>query len=73
MHSCPDCGQACDCDGEDTWIEENEEECIHECDPEEDYMDDWEDEEPARCSCGANAEDPGYLHFAGLLWGEDGN
>jgi len=21
MHSCPWCGQACDCDGEDTWID----------------------------------------------------
>lgn len=20
MHDCPDCGQACDCDGEDTFI-----------------------------------------------------
>lgn len=22
MHECPDCGFACDCDGEDTWFEE---------------------------------------------------
>lgn len=21
MHECPWCGQACDCDGEDTWLE----------------------------------------------------
>ncbi len=21
MHDCPDCGQACDCDGEDTWFD----------------------------------------------------
>jgi hypothetical protein len=31
MHSCPDCGQACDCDGEDTWIDSNEDECVHNC------------------------------------------
>ena len=39
MHSCPDCGQACDCDGEDTWIDENEDDCVHECqpDPDDDY------------------------------------
>jgi hypothetical protein len=22
MHECPDCGSACDCDGEDTWWED---------------------------------------------------
>jgi hypothetical protein len=31
-HSCPTCGQACYCDGEDTWWDE-EEDCIHDCDP----------------------------------------
>lgn len=31
MHECPDCGQACDCDGEDTWLDEDE--CEHLCDP----------------------------------------
>lgn len=35
MHECPDCGQACDCDGEDTWYEFDEiEECSHVCDDE---------------------------------------
>jgi hypothetical protein len=50
MHSCPDCGQACDCDGEDTWIDENEETCSHACDPadidaDDLELDDFEDEE----------------------------
>lgn len=36
MHACPDCGMACDCDGEDTWMDGNALECIHECDEEDD-------------------------------------
>lgn len=28
MHECPDCGQACCCDGEDTWFENNLD-CTH--------------------------------------------
>ena len=36
MHSCPDCGQACYCDGEDVELESAEENCCHNCDPEED-------------------------------------
>lgn len=35
MHECPDCGQACDCDGEDTWFDE-----VEECD-----CDCWRDDE----------------------------
>lgn len=35
MHDCPDCGQACDCDGEDTWIDYESDNCIHDCDPDE--------------------------------------
>jgi len=31
MHECPECGQACDCDGEDTWFD-NYTNCEHECD-----------------------------------------
>ena len=45
MHECPECGQACDCDGEDTWHEwdsgEAEDcECDHEgfsADGDDDY------------------------------------
>lgn len=40
MHSCPDCHQACDCDGEDLWYEFDSpeaENCCHEC---EEYEDD---------------------------------
>ena len=36
MHSCPECGQACDCDGEDIELESSEDDCVHECDTEED-------------------------------------
>ena len=36
MHDCPECGQACDCDGEDTWFEYVGN-CAHEC---EDELDD---------------------------------
>jgi hypothetical protein len=54
MHECPDCGQACDCDGEDTWWN-NYDQCEHWHDPEcignPDYVDpdddfDYEDNEP---------------------------
>ena len=36
MHECPECGQMCDCDGEDIfwdWDTEPAEECTHACDP----------------------------------------
>ena len=35
MHSCPDCGQACYCNGEidDCEIESGADNCIHDCDP----------------------------------------
>lgn len=36
MHDCPDCGQACDCDGEDTyfgWDSEQAMDCMCDCDP----------------------------------------
>jgi len=39
MHECPECGQACDCDGEDTWIGWPANiECSHDCE------DEWRDE-----------------------------
>lgn len=31
MHECPDCGQACDCDGEDTWFDECPDNCECDC------------------------------------------
>ena len=47
MHECPECGQACDCDGEDTWHDwdsDEAEECI--CDHEGSGLDeDGEDYE----------------------------
>lgn len=44
MHECPDCGMACDCDGEDTWLEGAD--CAHLCDEDDDcgfIMDDFGD------------------------------
>lgn len=32
-HSCPECGQACYCDLEDTWWDDPDD-CVHECGPE---------------------------------------
>ena len=36
MHECPTCGQTCDCDIEDTWLDPPDD-CSHEC---EDFEDD---------------------------------
>lgn len=39
MHECPDCMQACDCDGEDTWHDWPSSDvlnCTHECEEFED-------------------------------------
>lgn len=44
MHECPECGQVCDCDGEDTWYGWDEiEDCNCDCwleDESENYDDD---------------------------------
>jgi len=46
MHDCPDCGQACYCDLDDTEMPDGAAECVHECEPEdEDFWDDDEDME----------------------------
>ena len=37
MHECPQCGEVCDCDLEDTWFNGYYEGCSHDC---EDYDDD---------------------------------
>ena len=40
MHECPNCGQACDCIGDDTWDDSEAEFCEHECEDdcdEDDY------------------------------------
>jgi hypothetical protein len=39
MHECPECGQACDCDGEDTWFE-NVTDCACTC-----WIDDMDEDE----------------------------
>ena len=33
MHECPECGQACACDQEDTWLDSESESCEHQCEP----------------------------------------
>ena len=35
MHECPDCGQTCDCDGEDVWNDWAGRTCRHACDDED--------------------------------------
>jgi hypothetical protein len=44
MHNCPECGMACDCDGEDTWIDSRATDCTHECEDNDDYTDGLEDD-----------------------------
>jgi hypothetical protein len=39
MHDCPDCGQACYCDIEDTCWDEAPDDCTHRCE-ETDFADD---------------------------------
>lgn len=36
MHSCPECGQSCDCDGEDHWNDAAAAECEHDCEEDDD-------------------------------------
>jgi len=45
-HSCPNCEQACYCDGEDVWLDSNADDCIHACEPERE--DDFEPVESPR-------------------------
>lgn len=50
MHECPECGQTCDCDGEDLWHSwPFNLDCTHECEEEDDDLwlddDDWPEEE----------------------------
>jgi hypothetical protein len=40
MHECPNCGQACDCIGDDTWNDLEALECECQCEFLEDNMDD---------------------------------
>ena len=43
MHECPECCQACDCDGEDTWFDfPHNLYCTHDCEPySEDDLDEY--------------------------------
>ena len=45
-HECPDCYQACYCDGDDTWMDSGALTCVHECEPQDDeYADDMMDDD----------------------------
>lgn len=46
MHDCLNCGETCDCDGEDHH-QSAPDDCNHDCDPEDDNADDrdWRDGE----------------------------
>jgi len=42
MHECPFCSQACDCDGEDTWLNPPDHcQCDCEDDVDEENEDEW--------------------------------
>lgn len=48
MHECPECGQACDCIGDDTWNVLESAHCTHDCDYDYDdkidgFEQGWED------------------------------
>lgn len=38
-HDCPECGEVCFCDGDDTWFDDADD-CTHNCEPEEGDDDD---------------------------------
>lgn len=42
MHECPFCGQACDCDGEDTWLDAPID-CMCDCGGDDPRNDDYDD------------------------------
>lgn len=52
MHECPNCGFACDCDGDDTWNDAAAADCVCGCDEEDDdgaddEEQDYEDDDTA--------------------------
>lgn len=60
MHDCPDCAQACDCDGEDHWNAAASETCIHDCSEDRD-ADAYDDEDDGPC-IGAACVNPHPYH-----------
>lgn len=42
MHECPWCGQACDCDGEDTWLNPPED-CRCPCEEDIELEGEWDE------------------------------
>lgn len=50
MHECPDCGQACDCDQEDTWNDAAADDCEHWCEGQDvDGEDDFYEHDDGEC------------------------
>jgi hypothetical protein len=52
MHDCPNCGMACDCDLEDTWLEAPDD-CCHECESldDDDYLVIFDERACRVCGC----------------------
>lgn len=54
MHECPDCGQVCDCDGEDVWNDAAAWDCRHNCEEDDDDYPYERDHELDACiDCGS--------------------
>ena len=47
MHECPNCGYACDCDGEDLWNDAAAGDCECPCDPDEEPIEEADEEAAA--------------------------
>ena len=54
MHECPDCGQVCDCDGENVWSDAGAADCRCVCAEYDDDLDqDYEHDLDACVDCGS--------------------
>ena len=61
MHECPDCGHACDCDGEDVWNDDLQTYlfCTHQCERfDDDDIDDYVPPEERLEDLSLNARQP---------------
>lgn len=64
MHTCPFCGEECDCDFDDTGGLPVPDDCPHVCEDDDDYEDeDFGFEDDEFCDCGRRATD--YCGFCG--------
>lgn len=65
-HECPDCGQACYCDGDDTWIDlwATDGDCDHECGDDE-WPDDCEPDHAEALPASVPASPPSSVDAPG--------